>query len=104
VVCTVDGNYGYSTLDPMTAGLAVVTTTPEASAESPYVRHGETALVYPSGQHAELARHLRLLAGDPALARALGARGREHVLTALSAETIAASVLTQLAPASARAA
>jgi glycosyltransferase involved in cell wall biosynthesis len=97
VVCTVDGNYGYSTLDPLTAGLAVITTTPEGAPESPYVRHGETALVYPSGRHAELARHLERLAGDRALGRALGARGREHVLAALSAETIAASVLGRLA-------
>jgi glycosyltransferase involved in cell wall biosynthesis len=97
VVCSLDGNFGYTTMDPMTVGLAVITTSPDGKFHSPYVRDGKTALVYRSGNYRELARHLARLAADRTFAAHLGHAGREHVLTHLTSPKIAGRVLDALA-------
>lgn len=96
VVCTVDGAYGYTTLDGMSAGVAVVTTTPDVKTESPYVRHGETAWVYPAGDDVALAEALRSLSRDPDLRARLGAAARRYVDEELSPRHIAQKVLSRI--------
>jgi glycosyltransferase involved in cell wall biosynthesis len=96
VVCTVDGAYGYTTLDGMSAGVAVITTTPDGKTESPYVRHGETAWVYPAGDDVALAEALRSLSGDPGLRARLGIAARKYVDQELSPQCIAQKVLSRI--------
>jgi glycosyltransferase involved in cell wall biosynthesis len=94
VVCTVDGAYGYSTLDAMVAGLPVVTTTPAtAEAKSPYVLDGTTALTYPAQEPHALATALRRVASDRALGPRLSEAARRHVLDELAPEQIARRVI-----------
>jgi glycosyltransferase involved in cell wall biosynthesis len=99
VVCSVDGNFGYTTMDPMTVGLPVITTSPDGKLDSPYVRDGKTALVYRTGNYPELARHLARLATDRRFAARLGHAGGEHVLAHLSSPKIAGRLLDALAAA-----
>jgi len=96
VVCTVDGAYGYTTLDAMSAGVAVVTTTADVKTESPYVRHGETAWVYAAGDDVALAEALRSLRRDPDMRARLGISARNYVDQALSPQGIAQKVLTRI--------
>jgi glycosyltransferase involved in cell wall biosynthesis len=95
VVCTVDGNYGYSTLDAMAAGVPVVTTIAH-DRPSPYITPGDTALVYEVGDDEALAKALERVADDPHQASELGLRARAHVLDHLSPATIAGEVLERV--------
>ena len=61
-------------LEAMASGVPVVATRVPGTAEA--VWHGETGLLVPLGDAAELAAALALLIGDPALRGAMGARGR----------------------------
>jgi glycosyltransferase involved in cell wall biosynthesis len=69
--------YGLAILDAMACGLPCVGTRIEAMPE--IVREGETGLLVPPGDPIPLALAIERLLGDPALARAMGARGRARV-------------------------
>jgi alpha-maltose-1-phosphate synthase len=69
--------YGIAFLDAMACGVPCVGTRVEAVSE--IVRDGETGLLVPPGDPVALAAALERLLGDPALARAMGARGRARV-------------------------
>jgi glycosyltransferase involved in cell wall biosynthesis len=69
--------FGIAFLDAMACGVPCVGTRVEAVPE--LVRHEETGLLVPPGDPAALALALERLLGDPALARAMGARGRARV-------------------------
>jgi glycosyltransferase involved in cell wall biosynthesis len=69
--------FGIAFLDAMACGLPCVGTRVEAVPE--IVREGETGLLVPPGDPVPLALALERLLGDPALARAMGARGRARV-------------------------
>jgi glycosyltransferase involved in cell wall biosynthesis len=96
VIGTVDGNYGYATMDALAAGMAVVTTTPNGDTESPYVRHQDTALVYRSEDDSELADRMLQILNRPREADRLGLRARKDVLGRLSPQVIAADVLRRV--------
>jgi glycosyltransferase involved in cell wall biosynthesis len=72
-----DEDYGYVTVEAFRSGRAVVTTD-DAGGVLEFVRDGENGLVGPPEPGA-LAARLDRLAADPALARRLGAAGRESV-------------------------
>lgn len=93
VVCTVDGAFGYTTLDAMAAGCPVVTTDPGKGGESPYVRHGETAWVFRSGDDSALASALQSLSRDSSARASLGVRARVQVQHSLSPRRIGELVL-----------
>jgi glycosyltransferase involved in cell wall biosynthesis len=69
--------FGIAFLDAMACGLPCVGTRIEAVPE--IVREGETGLLVPPGDPIPLALAIERLLGDPALARAMGARGRARV-------------------------
>lgn len=62
----------------MAAGLPVVASRVGQIAET--IRHGETGLLCPAGDAAQVARALVRLAADPGLRARLGAQARRHVL------------------------
>jgi len=62
--------------------IPVVTTTATGAVDS--IADGETGLLVPPGDPAELARALRALHHDPALARRTGAAGRRWTRTHFS--------------------
>jgi glycosyltransferase involved in cell wall biosynthesis len=74
---TLEEPFGLAFLDAMACGLPCVGTRIEAVPE--IVREGETGLLVPPGDAVALAAALERLLGDPALARAMGARGRARV-------------------------
>jgi len=55
------------------------------------VRHGQSGLLAPPGDAGALAEAIRVMAGDPARARAMGARGRELVAAACAPAVQAAA-------------
>ena len=63
----------------MSQGCPVIATTAVGAAAGGLVRDGETGLVVPAGDPAELARAIERLLDDAALRHRLGARGREVV-------------------------
>lgn len=69
--------FGIAFLDAMACGVPCVGTRIEAIPE--IVREGETGLLVPPGDPVSLALALERLLDDPALARAMGARGRARV-------------------------
>jgi glycosyltransferase involved in cell wall biosynthesis len=69
--------FGIAFLDAMACGLPCVGTRVEAVPE--IVREGETGLLVPPGDPVPLALALERLLAEPALARAMGARGRARV-------------------------
>jgi glycosyltransferase involved in cell wall biosynthesis len=69
--------FGIAFLDAMACGLPCVGTRVEAVPE--IVREGETGLLVPPGDPVPLALALERLLADPALPRAMGARGRARV-------------------------
>lgn len=69
--------FGIAFLDAMACGLPCVGTRVEAVPE--IVREGETGLLVPPGDPVPLALALERLLADPAVARAMGARGRARV-------------------------
>lgn len=69
--------FGIAFLDAMACGVPCVGTRVEAVPE--IVREGETGLLVPPGDAAALAAALERLLGEPATARAMGARGRARV-------------------------
>ena len=60
-------------------GVPVIATTAVGAAAGGLVRHEQTGLVVPAGDHAALAAALRRLYGDPVLRARLGAAGRAAV-------------------------
>jgi glycosyltransferase involved in cell wall biosynthesis len=74
---TLQEPFGLAFLDAMACGLPCVGTRVEAVPE--IVRDGETGLLVPPGDPVALAAALERLLGDPARARAMGARGRARV-------------------------
>jgi glycosyltransferase involved in cell wall biosynthesis len=71
-------------IEAMLAGLPVVSTNVGGVGE--IVTDGETGLLAPSGDDAALADRVLRLAGDAALCRQLGQRGREHARAAFTEE------------------
>ena len=65
-----------STLEAMASGLPVVVTRTGGTRE--LVKEGVTGFTFEVGSATALARHLRRLAGDRALLRAMGAAARKH--------------------------
>ena len=76
---TLQEPFGLAFLDAMACGLPCVGTRIEAVPE--IVRDGETGLLVPPGDPVALAGALERLLGDPARARAMGARGRARVFS-----------------------
>jgi glycosyltransferase involved in cell wall biosynthesis len=76
---TLQEPFGLAFLDAMACGLPCVGTRVEAVSE--IVRDGETGLLVPPGDPVALAGALERLLGDPARARAMGARGRARVFS-----------------------
>jgi glycosyltransferase involved in cell wall biosynthesis len=76
---TLQEPFGLAFLDAMACGLPCVGTRVEAVPE--IVREGETGLLVPPGDPVALAAALERLLGDPARARAMGARGRARVFS-----------------------
>lgn len=76
-----------SILEAMAAGLPVVSTT-QCAAE--IITDGQTGLLTPFNQPAELAAALRRLLGDPGLRQELGAAARNHVAAVCNVDTITA--------------
>jgi glycosyltransferase involved in cell wall biosynthesis len=74
---TLQEPFGLAFLDAMACGLPCVGTRIEAVPE--IVREGETGLLVPAGDPVALAAALERLLGDPARARAMGARGRARI-------------------------
>ena len=74
---TLEEPFGLAFLDAMACGLPCVGTRVEAVPE--IVREGETGLLVPPGDAVALAAALERLLGDPAHARAMGARGRARI-------------------------
>lgn len=77
-------------LEAMAAGKAVVATAIGGTDEA--VIHGETGLLVRPEDPAQLAEAIRTLVDDPALARRLGAGGRERVSRDFSAERMVEAV------------
>jgi len=69
--------FGLAFLDAMACAVPCVGTRIEAVPE--IVKDGETGLLVPPGDAVALAEALERLLGDPARARAMGARGRARV-------------------------
>lgn len=67
LISSLDGNYGYTTLQPLAAGACVITTLEPGQHTSQYAKHGESALLYRSDQPSELAALLRGTIDDPDL-------------------------------------
>ena len=78
--------FGRVLVEAMACEVAVVGA---ASGEIPHVI-GEAGLLFPEGDAAALAAHLRRLLADGSLRRALGRRGRERVLANFTQEQVAA--------------
>ena len=74
-------------VEGMLAGLPVVATRVGSVAEA--VRDGDTGLLVGADDPVGLAAALRLLAGDPALRRRLGARGREVAAASFTVKVMA---------------
>ncbi len=79
-------------LEAMAAGKPVIAT--RAGSIPDIVRHGETGLLYTPGDRASLAGSLSRLAGEPELARRMGARGQEVVAREHSAAAMAQRYLS----------
>jgi glycosyltransferase involved in cell wall biosynthesis len=77
---------GLPALEALAHGRAVVAS--DAGGLVDLVRDGDTGLLVPPGDAAALARALARLGADPALARTLGARGREHVARAFTWDSV----------------
>ena len=92
--------FGIAFLDAMACGLPCVGTRIEAIPE--IVREGETGLLVPPGDPVQLALAIERLLGDPALARAMGARGRARVFAGALWMHVAERLERALARASAR--
>src|SRR5205814_7862195 len=75
------------TLEAAASGLPVVSTDVIGARDA--VLDGESGLVVPRRDPAALAEALTRPLDDPPAARAMGARGREHVLAGFDAESIA---------------
>jgi glycosyltransferase involved in cell wall biosynthesis len=95
VVCTTEGGWGYATTDPMTTGCPVITTDSDGT-ESSYVRHGQTAWLYRSGDDGALAVALRAVLHDPDMRARLGTAARTFISQELSPAGVAARVLTRV--------
>lgn len=69
--------FGRVVIEAMAASKPVIA----ANAGGPVeiIRHGETGLLFKSGNSRDLAHHLMLLAGDPAMRDRIGRNGRVHV-------------------------
>ncbi len=80
-------NFPVCLLEAMAAGLAVVTTRSTGCAEVV----GDSGVLFPPGDIAELRRVLRRLTGDPDLCRRLGRAARERVERDLSWPAVARS-------------
>ncbi|MDX2166531.1 MAG: glycosyltransferase family 4 protein [Deltaproteobacteria bacterium] len=76
VLVTLSG--GSVMLEAMASGVPVVTASDRPPAELVMVRDGEAGLVVPAGDADALVGALARLCDDPALRRALGARGRQR--------------------------
>jgi glycosyltransferase involved in cell wall biosynthesis len=74
---TLQEPFGLAFLDAMACGIPCVGSRVEAVPE--IVRDGETGLLVPPGDPVALAAALERLLGDPARARAMGARGRARI-------------------------
>ena len=76
--CRPDEPFGVAVIEAMAAGLPVVA--PAAAGPAEIVEHGRTGLLYAPEDAQEAAAHVMSLLQDRALARRLGAAGREAVL------------------------
>lgn len=70
---------GMVAIEAMALGVPTITADFEASAD--FIEDGTTGLRFPRGDHEALAAHLQRCRDDPAEARAMGARGRAHVIS-----------------------
>lgn len=77
-------------LEAMAAGLPVVATAVGGVAD--LVRHGETGLLAPAGDVNALAGHLRTLAADPDMRRALGDNARRVVAAEYSFDALSGNL------------
>ncbi len=92
--------FGLAYLDAMACGVPCVGTRIEAVPE--IVRHGDTGLLVPPGDPEALAAALERLLADPLLARAMGARGRQRVVSRFSWTHVAERLERALVDAAAR--
>jgi rhamnosyl/mannosyltransferase len=81
--------FGLVLLEAMARGKPVAASRPEWSGVGEVVEHGVTGLLVPPRDPAALARALRTLADDKALARRMGEAGRERARHVYSMDTAA---------------
>jgi glycosyltransferase involved in cell wall biosynthesis len=84
--------WGLVVNEAMNQATPVVASTAVGAAAGGLVRNGETGLVFPEGDSSALARALRCVLSDPALAERLGRAGREAVSRHTNERMVAAFV------------
>ena len=77
VVCSLDGNYGYTTIQALADGACLVSTHEPGFHESPYIRSGENAMLVAPGQADELTQALTHLLLNPEARRKLRENAQE---------------------------
>lgn len=96
LISTLDGNYGYTTLQPLASGACVITTLEPGETTSQYAVHGESALLYPSEDAGALADLLKVVIDDSALRDRLRLGARTRSASTLSPAIHAGGVLESI--------
>ena len=91
VSCSLEDGTSQSLLEAMSTGLFPVVS--DIPANRPWLRHGETGLLFRPGDAEDLARCLQAALGDPGLRAAASPRNRERVLSSGDAGTEADRLL-----------
>jgi glycosyltransferase involved in cell wall biosynthesis len=99
VLPSIDDAFGLVTLEAMATGLPVIVSDHAGSSED--ISDGNTGLVVPAGDGAQLQQAIERLIDDAALRRTLGAAARRHVEHGRSWTDYGCSVLQRLTPATA---
>lgn len=95
IVSSLDGNYGYTTLQPLAAGACVITTLEPGQESSQYVAALENGLLYRSDDPAGLARQIHT-ALDPELRRRLAACAARRAADGMSPRVTAQHILESI--------
>lgn len=93
VVTTMDGNYGYTTLEAMAAGAAVISTRQPGGHDSGYLQDQVNGLLVPAGDPIALKEALSKVLGNPDMAKQLGNAARNHIRENYSPAAVASQLL-----------